>query len=103
MKIVGVAACVAGIAHTYIAKQKIVKAGESAGHEVWIETQGTIGVEDELSTDAIKEADIVVLAIDISIKGKERFQGKKIVEIPTEVAIHSSNKLIKKLEELVNR
>lgn len=28
MKIVGVAACTAGIAHTYIAKEKLVKAAE---------------------------------------------------------------------------
>ncbi|MDN6539475.1 MAG: PTS fructose transporter subunit IIB, partial [Lactococcus sp.] len=46
MKIVGVAACTSGIAHTYIAKEKLIKAAKSLGHEIWIETQGTIGVED---------------------------------------------------------
>ena len=48
MKIVGIAACTSGIAHTYIAKEKLIRAAQEAGHEVHIETQGTIGTEDEL-------------------------------------------------------
>lgn len=103
MKIVGISACVAGIAHTYIAKKKLIHAGESVGHQVHIETQGTIGVEDELTPEEIKAADIVILAVDIKVKGKERFEGKKVVEVPTEVAIHSPSLLIKKLEEIVGK
>ena len=34
MKIVGVTACTAGIAHTYIVAQKIKDAAEAAGHDV---------------------------------------------------------------------
>ena len=83
MNIVGVAACVAGIAHTYIAKKKLVQAAQKAGHNIQMETQGTIGVEDELTSENIKNADVVILAVDIQIKGKERFEGKKIIEIPT--------------------
>ncbi|WP_302486234.1 PTS fructose transporter subunit IIB [uncultured Megamonas sp.] len=103
MNIVGVAACVAGIAHTYIAKKKLVQAAQKAGHNIQIETQGTIGVEDELTTENIKNADVVILAIDIQIKGKERFNGKKIIEIPTEIAVHSPTALIKKVEEIVRK
>jgi fructose PTS system EIIB component len=102
MNIVGVAACVAGIAHTYIAKQKLIQAGEKAGHHVHIETQGTIGVEDTLTAEDIRNADIVILAVDIQIKGKERFVGKKIIEVPTEVAVHSPGGLIKKMEEILH-
>ena len=47
MKIVGIAACTAGIAHTYIAKEKIIKAAEQKGHTVHIETQGLAGTQDE--------------------------------------------------------
>lgn len=103
MNIVGVAACVAGIAHTYIAKKKLVQAAQKAGHNIQMETQGTIGVEDELTAENIKNADIVILAIDIQIKGKERFKGKKIVEVPTEVAVHSPTALIKKIEEIIRK
>lgn len=103
MNIVGVAACVAGIAHTYIAKKKLVQAAQKAGHNIQMETQGTIGVEDELTSENIKNADIVILAVDIQIKGKERFKGKKMVEVPTEIAVHSPTALIKKMEEIVRK
>ncbi|MFQ7191549.1 MAG: PTS fructose transporter subunit IIB [Megamonas funiformis] len=103
MNIVGVAACVAGIAHTYIAKKKLVQVAQKAGHNIQMETQGTIGVEDELTSENIKNADVVILAVDIQIKGKERFEGKKIIEIPTEVAVHSPTALIKKIEEIVGK
>ena len=103
MKIVGISACVAGIAHTYIAREKLIQAAEKAGHEIHLETQGTIGTEHALTKQQIQEADLVVLAVDIQIKGKERFAGKKIIEIPTETAIHSANSLIRKMEEITKK
>ena len=47
MNIVAVAACTSGIAHTYIAKEKLIRAAEGMGHTIHVETQGTIGTEDE--------------------------------------------------------
>lgn len=78
MKIVGVCACVAGIAHTYLAQEKLINAAEKRGHKINVETQGVIGQENPLTEEEIKEADVVVLAIDVSISGKERFKGKKL-------------------------
>ena len=101
MKIVGVAACTVGIAHTYIAQEKLETAGKNAGSEINIETQGTIGVENELTPEQIEEADIVILAIDVKISGEERFKGKKIIQVPTEIAIKSPNKLIAKAKEII--
>ena len=63
MKIVSVCACTSGIAHTYIAKEKLIRAAESMGHTIKVETQGTIGTEDELTAEEIKEADVVILAV----------------------------------------
>ena len=51
MKIVSVCACTSGIAHTYIAKEKLIRAAESMGHTIKVETQGTIGTEDELTAE----------------------------------------------------
>lgn len=98
MKIVGIAACTSGIAHTYIAKEKLLKAASSLGHEIHIETQGTIGTEDELTAKDIKEADIVIIAADIKVGGKERFEGKKVVNVPTHIAIKSPKGLLNKIE-----
>ncbi|QGQ48264.1 PTS fructose transporter subunit IIB [Metabacillus sediminilitoris] len=102
MKIVGISACTSGIAHTYIAKEKLIKAGQELGYQVRIETQGTIGTEDELTKEEIMEADLVIIAADIKISGKERFKGKKIIEIPTNIAIKAPKQLYKKIEEELN-
>lgn len=99
MKIVGIAACTSGIAHTYIAKEKLMKAAEALGHEIFIETQGTVGTEDKLSAESIKAADVVIIAADIKVGGKDRFKGKKIVEVPTNMVIKSPKSLINNIEE----
>lgn len=103
MNIVGISACTSGIAHTYIAKEKLIKAGQEFGHKIRIETQGTIGTEDELTKEEIMEADLVIIAADIKISGKERFKGKKIIEIPTNIAIKAPKQLYKKIEEELNK
>ncbi|WP_445338209.1 PTS fructose transporter subunit IIB [Bifidobacterium sp. ESL0822] len=103
MKIVGVTACTIGIAHTYLAQQKLEDAAKAAGDDIKIETQGTIGIENALTADDIKQADVVILAIDIKIADEERFQGKKTVKVSTETAIKSPNKLIAKLHEIVGK
>ncbi|MEY8749120.1 PTS fructose transporter subunit IIB [Alkalicoccobacillus gibsonii] len=103
MKIVGVAACTVGIAHTYIAQEKLENAGKKAGHEIHIETQGTIGTENELSQEQIDAADIVIIAADVKIAGKERFEGKRMIEVTTEIAVKSPNKLIAKAAEVIEK
>ena len=103
MKIVGIAACTSGIAHTYIAKEKLVAAAKELGHEVHIETQGTIGTEDELTKKDIEAADVVIIAADIKVGGKDRFKGKRIVEVPTHIAIKSPKALINKVQEEPNK
>lgn len=99
MKIVGIAACTSGIAHTYIAREKLIKAAESLGHTISVETQGTIGTEGGLTTKDIAEADVVIIAADIKVGGKERFKGKRIVEIPTSMVIKAPKAVINKIEE----
>lgn len=98
MKIVSVCACTSGIAHTYIAKEKLIRAAESMGHTIKVETQGTIGTEDELTAEEIKEADVVILAVDIAITGTERFEGKPTIKVPTNVCVKAPKKLIEKIE-----
>ena len=103
MKIIGVAACTVGIAHTYIAQEKLENAAKKAGHEMHMETQGTIGIENELTPEQIKEADLVILAIDVKISGRERFEGKRIIQVPSEIAVKSPNKLIEKAQEIIEK
>lgn len=76
MKIVAVAACTLGVAHTYMAKEAIEQECAKRGFDVKVETQGGMGIEDELEEDEIEEADFVLLAIAIGIEGEERFEEK---------------------------
>lgn len=101
MNIIGIAACTAGVAHTYVAKEKLINAAEDAGHSIHIETQGSIGKDNEIPEELIKQADVVIIAADIKVSGKERFEGIKTVEVPTDVVIKSPHKFIKKIEQIV--
>ncbi|MBX4224225.1 PTS fructose transporter subunit IIB, partial [Enterococcus faecium] len=92
-----------GNAHTYIAQEKLENAAKKAGHEMHIETQGTIGIENELTPEQIKEAELVILAIDVKISGRERFEGKRIIKVPSEIAVKSPNKLIEKAQEIIEK
>ena len=103
MKLVGVAACTVGIAHTYIAQEKLENAAKKAGFEMKVETQGTIGIEIELTQEEIYQADIVILAVDVKIANRERFDGKRVIQVPTEIAVKSPNKLIEKAKEVVDQ
>ena len=57
-----------------------------------------IGTEDELTAEEIKEADVVILAVDIAITGTERFEGKPTIKVPTNVCVKAPKKLIEKIE-----
>jgi len=99
VKLVAVAACTSGIAHTYIAKEKILTAAKSLGWDASVETQGTIGTETPLTKEDIAAADVVLLAVDIKVGGRERFEGKRVVEVGTSTVIASPTKLLTAIEQ----
>lgn len=98
MKLIAVTACATGVAHTFMAKKALEKAADKLGHSIKIETQGAAGIEDELSAADIREADILILAIDVEIAKRERFEKSKKVQVPAATAIKSPEALIKKIE-----
>src|SRR6185295_13023620 len=76
MKIVAVTACPTGIAHTYMAAEQLEKTAKAAGHTIKLETQGAMGIENELTKADITAADVAIFAVDIEVEKKERFDGK---------------------------
>ncbi len=98
MKIVAVTACPTGIAHTYMAAEQLEKTGRELGHTVKVETQGAMGIENELSPAEIAAADAVILAIDIEIEQRERFEGMRIIEVPAQLAIRDPKSIYAKLD-----
>jgi PTS system fructose-specific IIB component len=87
MKIVAVTACPTGIAHTYMAAEQLEKAAKSLGHQIKVETQGAMGIENELTRADIQSAACVIFAVDIAVENRERFEGRKIIEVPVQEAI----------------
>lgn len=102
MKILAITACTAGIAHTYIAKEKLYNAAKEMGDLIKVETQGSIGVEDELTPEEIKEADIILIAADIRVN-KDRFAGKAVVEIPISMIMKSPKGVLAKIHEKMGK
>lgn len=98
MKIVGVTACPSGVAHTYMAAEALMIAGEKAGAEVKIETQGTSGIENRLTEKDIREAACVILSNDVKIQDEERFKGKKVVRMSVSDLMEKADGLIKKIQ-----
>ena len=87
MKFVAITACPTGIAHTYMAAEKLEKTAKALGHHIKVETQGAMGIENELTAADIREADCVIFAVDIAVEQPERFEGKKTITVPVKDAI----------------
>ena len=81
MKFLAVTACPSGVAHTYMAAEAIQQACEKAGVECKVETQGSIGIENQITKADVESADAVILTTDMPIKNVERFDNLKKVKI----------------------
>nr|WP_240478298.1 PTS fructose-like transporter subunit IIB [Photobacterium aquae] len=101
MKLIGVTSCPSGVAHTYMAAEALETAAKAKGWEVKIETQGAIGIENELNANDVETADVVILTKDIAIKNEERFAGKKIVRVTVAQAAKQAPEIITKLESML--
>ncbi|OAK52850.1 PTS fructose transporter subunit IIABC [Rhodococcoides kyotonense] len=91
--IVAVTACPTGIAHTYMAADSLVAAGERAGVTVHVETQGSSG-STPLDPSVIASAEAVIFATDVGVKGKERFAGKPVVSSGVKRAINEPDVMV---------
>ncbi len=98
MKIVAITACPTGIAHTYMAAEQLEKTAKALGHEIKVETQGAMGIENELSANDIRQADGVVFATDIEVEKKERFEGKQIVRVSVKDAIKDAKAVLSRIQ-----
>ena len=74
------------------------------GYDYKVETQGGMGIENELEEDDIASADAVILAVAIGIEGEERFEEKeeegKVITIDPSVVIKNPAEIIDQAEKL---
>ncbi|MEU2261311.1 fructose-specific PTS transporter subunit EIIC [Streptomyces sp. NPDC019645] len=101
-RIVAVTSCPTGIAHTYMAAEAIERAGQEAGVEVTVETQGSAGFA-RLDPDVVAAADAVIFAHDVPVRDKERFDGKPVVDVGVKAGISRAPALIAEAQDKAAR
>ncbi len=81
MKMAIVTACPCGFAHSRMAAEAFRREAQSLGYEVYVEEQGGFQNPQRLKPQQIAEADVVILATNIAIPDKDRFKGKKVLDV----------------------
>ncbi len=100
-KILGVTACPAGVAHTYMVAEKLEQAINARGYEAKIETQGAIGIENKITANDIKEAIGVIFANEVAIIEEERFDDAPVLECSLQEVLKDAEGLVDELIEAV--
>ncbi|MGY0614609.1 PTS fructose transporter subunit IIBC [Vibrio sp. FJH11] len=85
-KIVAITACPTGVAHTFMAAEALDEEGKRRGHQIKVETRGSVGAKNQLTEQEIAEADLVIIAADIEVP-LDRFNGKKMYRTKTGPAL----------------
>lgn len=101
MKIIAITSCPVGMAHTYMAAKSLKKMASKLGFEIKVETQGTVGVRDELTPEDIKSADVFIDCADVAIINQERFTDVLTYHTSTSQAIKKPKKVLEEAVQLV--
>jgi fructose-specific phosphotransferase system IIB component len=92
--IVAVTSCPSGVAHTYMAAEALERAAKKRNCKIKVETQSSLGVENEITRAEADAADVVILTRDVKIDGHERFAGKPIVTEYAAKIIRNAEKIL---------
>ncbi|MFD0379004.1 fructose-specific PTS transporter subunit EIIC [Streptomyces sp. NPDC127112] len=95
-KLLAVTACPTGIAHTYMAAEKLQQAAAELGVDMKVETQGSIGAENVLSDNDVRQADGIIIAADKEVD-RARFAGKRVLSTGVADGIHRPEELIERV------
>jgi fructose-specific phosphotransferase system IIB component len=80
-----------------MAAERLERAAKKLGHAIRVETQGAMGIENSLSADDVLNADVVLLAAGIAVRDRERFEGKRVVEVSVQEAIRNAEGILSAL------
>ena len=97
IKVLAVTACPTGIAHTYMAAEALEKAGKKLGISIKVETNGSGGAKNVLTSAEIAECDGIIVAADKSVE-MSRFDGKKVISTKVSDGIKIPEELINRIE-----
>lgn len=94
--VLAVTGCATGIAHTYMAAEKIKDVAEQLGLKVKVETNGSSGVENRLSADEISHAKGIIVASDIKV-AMDRFDTKPLIHVGVAAGIHDAENMLNQI------
>ncbi len=94
-RILAVTACPTGIAHTYMAAESLEEKAKEMGISIKVETGGSGGAKNVLTTKEINEAECIIIAADKKVE-MSRFNGKKVIQTKVADGIHKAEDLINK-------
>ena len=97
LRIVAITSCPTGIAHTFMAAEGLSQAAANLGHDIKVETQGSVGSQNTLSAADIAAADLVIIAADTQVN-LDRFSGKRLYSSGTKTAINDGITLVKRAQ-----
>lgn len=92
-KILAVTACPTGIAHTYMAAEKLNERAKELGISLKVETNGSSGAKNKLTAEDIAEADAIIVAADTKVD-MGRFDGKPVIQTAVGKAIYETDNLL---------
>ncbi|MDN3715849.1 PTS fructose transporter subunit IIBC [Vibrio breoganii] len=94
-KIVAITACPTGVAHTFMAAEALEDEAVRQGHQIKVETRGSVGAKNQLTEQDIEQADLVIIAADIDVP-LDRFNGKLLYRTKTGPALKKTKQEIEK-------
>ncbi len=97
-RIVAITSCPTGIAHTFMSAEALVVAAEALGYHIKVETQGSVGAQNELTAEEIAAADAVVIAAD-TIINLDRFHGKKLLQTSVKAPLEDGQSVLQQALE----
>jgi PTS system fructose-specific IIC component len=94
-RILAVTACPTGIAHTYMAAEKLNERAKELGIDIKVETNGSSGVKNRLTDADIAAADAIIVAADTKVE-MARFAGKPVIQTKVGKAIYETDNLLER-------
>jgi len=81
-----------------MAAARLETVAKNFGHDIKVETQGAMGIENKLTDSDIRQAQVAIFAVDIEIEERERFNGVNIIQVPLQEALKNPEGIFRKLQ-----
>jgi fructose-specific phosphotransferase system IIB component len=81
-----------------MAAEQLEKTAKSLGHQIKVETQGAMGIENELRDADIRQAQVAIFAVDIEIEKRERFGQLKVIQVPVQEVIKNPMSVFRRIQ-----